>query len=233
VTSARAITLLRHDVQLQWRYGIHLAYAVVVAIYTMILGGAGQALPRWVTGALLFSDPAALGFFFLGALMMLERSEGVRTALAVTPMSVGEYLFAKTATLTAVALVACAILAIAGPGGSDVGLLTLTVVLTSVQYVGIGVPIAIHFRTVNAYLVGSAGFLTPLVGPGFLALLDPLPTWLLVIPAVAQFRLLLVATGAATATPAALGVMLGAALLAAVGAMLLARDALARELGRR
>lgn len=233
MTTARLVSLLRHDVRLQWRYGIHAAYAVVVAIYAMLLAWAREALPAWVTGALLFSDPAALGFFFLGALMMLERSEGVRTGLAVTPMSAVEYLVAKEVTLTAVALVACTILAMVGPGETDAGLLALAVAFTSVQYVCIGVPIAIRFRTVSGYLVGSAGFLAPLVAPGLLALLEPLPAWLLVVPAVAQLRLMLVATGAATATPAALAAMLGVAALAAVGATLLAHHALARELGRR
>ena len=55
----------------------------------------GPHLPAWAPAFIIFTDPAALGFFFLGALMMLERSEGVRTALAVTPLSAADYLTAK------------------------------------------------------------------------------------------------------------------------------------------
>ena len=61
----------------------------------------------------------------------------------------------------------------AHPGGSNLALLFLTVALTSVQYIGIGIPIALHFRTVSGYLLGSAAFLTPLIAPAFLALLEP------------------------------------------------------------
>ena len=51
-----------------------------------------RQLPDWAAAFIIFTDPAALGFFFLGALMMLERSEGVRTALATTPLSLLDYL---------------------------------------------------------------------------------------------------------------------------------------------
>ena len=60
--------------------------------------------------------------------------------------------------------------------GAGTSLLLLsTVALTSVQYIGIGVPIALRFKTVSGYLMGSAGFLTPVIAPAFLALLDPFP----------------------------------------------------------
>jgi hypothetical protein len=135
-------------------------------------------------------------------------------------------------TLTSVALIACGVLSLVGGAHGRHGLLLAAVALTSVQYVGIGVPIALRFRTVSAYLVGSAGFLTPVVAPGFLALLDPMPAWMLVIPAVAQLRLFLVATGAATASAPAIAAMLAVAAIAAVGATLLALHALEEEFGR-
>jgi fluoroquinolone transport system permease protein len=233
VSSARVMALLRHDARLQLRNGIYGAYAFVVALYAALLAWAGAALPAWVPAVLIFTDPAALGFFFLGALMMLERSERVRLALAVTPLSAGEYLLGKVLTLTLVALAACGILIMVTPARDDPVLLLSTVMLTSVQYVGIGVPIAIRFRTVNAYLVGSAGFLTPIVAPAFLALLDPFPGWTMVIPAVSQLRLMLVATGARPGGAAEVAVMLLVSAVAAAGGVWLGLRALGRELGRR
>jgi fluoroquinolone transport system permease protein len=227
------MALLRHDARLQLRNGIYGAYAFVVALYAALLVWAGVALPTWVPAVLIFTDPAALGFFFLGALMMLERSERVRIALAVSPLSAGEYLLAKVLTLTLVALAACAILIAVTPARDDPSLLLLAVALTSVQYVGIGVPIAVRFRTVNAYLIGSAGFLTPIVAPAFLALLDPFPTWTVLIPAVSQLRLMLVATGARAAGAAEVSAMLLVSTVAAAAAVRLGLRSLEREFGRR
>lgn len=230
--TARVVTLIAHDARLQWRYGIYAAYAVVLLLYAAVIMTAGDHLPAWVAATIIFSDPAALGFFFLGALMMLERAEGVRSALAVTPIAAADYLVAKSVTLTAMALIACAILVSLLHGSRNPALLLVAVALTSLQYVGIGTPIAIRFRTVSGYLVGSAGFLMPLILPGLLALLEPFPLWLALVPAVSQYRLILVSTGAATAMPGELTVMLLVSGLAAAGALWLAHWSLKREFGR-
>lgn len=230
--TARAVTLIGQDVRLQYRYGIYAAYAFIVALYVAELLVLGALLPPWVPALIIFTDPAALGFFFLGALVMLEKSEGVRAALAASPVTALDYLTGKMVTLVGLSLASCAVLIPFIHQLANPVLLLVAVLLTAVQYVGIGVPIALRFRTVNGYLIGSAGFLTPLIAPGLLALLEPLPVWLAIIPAVSQFRLLLVATGGASATSAEVALMLVVAAFAAAGAVVLALHALRQELGK-
>ena len=230
--SGRALVLIGHDARLQYRYGIYAAYAFVVAFYVALLVWAGPFLPPWFVGLVIFTDPAAVGFFFRGALMMLERSEGVRTALAVAPVAPGDYLIGKTVTLTGVALLACCVLLAFVHEAPNPVLLLVGVALTSVAYVGIGVPIALRFRTVTGYLVGSGGFLVPLIAPGFLALLEPTPLAVLVIPAAAQFKLILVAVGAGSVDALGMGISLVVCALSAIGAIVLALTFLRRELGR-
>jgi fluoroquinolone transport system permease protein len=230
--SSRTLILIRQDVRLQYRYGIYAAYAVVVALYVSLLWAVGQVLPAWVPALVIFTDPAALGFFFLGALLMLEKSEGVRPALATSPVTATDYLTGKMVTLVGMSLVSCLALLPFIHRADNPALLLLAVALTAIQYVGIGVPIALRFKTVNEYLVGSAAFLTPLIAPGLLALLDPFPLWLAVLPAASQFRLLLVASGAVEATPVEVALCLAISVLAAMGALALALRALRRELGK-
>lgn len=230
--SARAVVLVWHDMRLQFRYGIYPAYAFIVALYVAELLLLGAALPPWVPALIIFTDPAALGFFFLGALLMLEKSEGVRTALAASPVSAIDYLTGKMVTLVGLSLASCVVLLPFIHRVANPILLLIAVMLTAIQYVGIGVPIALRFKTVNGYLIGSAGFLTPLIAPGLLALLDPFPPWLAIIPAVAQFRLLLLATAAASDTMADIAMMLIVATAAAIGAVVFALHALRQELGK-
>jgi fluoroquinolone transport system permease protein len=229
--TGRRLTLIRHDLRLQYRYGIYAAYAVVVALYVVELLLLGEVLPAWVPALIVFTDPAAVSFFFLGALLMLERAEGVRAALATSPVSAADYLVGKVATLVGLALASSALL-LPVMHARDPMLLLAAVGLTALQYVGIGLPIGLRFRTVNGYLMGSAGFLMPLIAPGLLALLDPLPALLVIVPAVSQFRLLLVATGAVNATPLELASMFAVAAAAAAGAICFAWAALRRELGK-
>jgi fluoroquinolone transport system permease protein len=230
--TSRSVALIRHDLRLQYRYGIYAAYAVVVAVYVAELLLLGGALPRWVPALIVFTDPAAVSFFFLGALLMLEKSEGVRAALAATPVTAANYLTGKAVTLVGLSLASSALLIPFMQDGVNPALMLLTVGLTAIQYLGIGVPIGLRFKTVNGYLIGSGGFLMPLIAPGLLALLDPFPLVSALIPAVSQFRLLLVATGAASATKVELALMLSVITLAAIGAILFALWSLRRELGK-
>lgn len=228
----RLAALVAHDVRLQFRYGIYAAYAFVVAVYAAILLAAGPALPSWVAPVLIFIDPAGVGFIFLGALMLLERSEGVRRALATSPLGATDYLASKVVTLTAMALVASAILMAIGHRPAEPPLLLLTVALTSMTYVGIGVLCARRFATVNGYLIVAGALLTPLILPGFLAFLDPLPVPLMLWPATAQLRLMLVGLGAATATPWEVALMLAVCAGAAMLTLFLAQRDLRREFAK-
>lgn len=229
---ARLAVLVPHEARMQFRYGIYAAYAFVVTFYVIILYWGDAFLPDWVPALIIFTDPAAVGFFFLGALMMLEKAETVRTALAVTPISAMDYFWAKALTLTAMALVSVTILTPLIHTGANWPMLAVVVVLTSLHFLGIGVPAALYFRTVTSYLIGAAGWLLPLIAPAFVALLDPMPAWAILIPAASQFRLMLVATGAATASPIELAAMFAVTALAAVGTIWLARWRLEKEFGR-
>jgi len=226
------LSLVRHDTRLQYRYGIYAAYAFVVGFYVLMLLLGRQYFPGWVVAFIIYSDPAAVGFFFLGALMMLEKSENVRGALAVSPATASAYLAGKTITLCGLALAAALIVLLVHGAAPNPVLLLLAVGLTSVSFLAIGIPIALRFDTVNGYLIGSAAFLTPLIAPAFLALLSPFPSWLLLWPPTAQFRLMLVALGYATASDMEIAAMLAISLIAAGAAIWFAHRVLLRELAK-
>lgn len=227
----RLATLIAHDARLQFRYGIYFAYAFVLAFYIIVLLYAGPYLPAWLPALIIFTDPAVLGFFFLGALMMLEKAEDARSALAITPISAADYFWAKTTTLTTMALIAVAILTPFLHEAVNWPMLFAIVALTSIHFIGIGVLTAFYFKTVTSYLIGAAGFLIPIIAPGFIALMDPMPLWAILIPSVSQFKLILIATGATSANAGEIAAMFIIALLAALGTVWLAIRSLKKELG--
>ena len=194
----RLAVLLAHDLRLLRRYGIIYAYTVVIALYAAGLYFAGPIMPAWAIGGIIYSDPAVLGFFFLGAMMLLERAEGPRLALAVTPISARDYVLAKTLALSLLALVAVLVLGLLA-GHARLGLLLAAVAVVSACYCGLGILAGLRFRTVGSYLMGSAGVLTPLILPGLLGFLNPMPGWAVLVPPAAQLRLVLLGTGAASA----------------------------------
>jgi len=226
----RFAVLLAHDLRLLRRYGIIYAYSVVVVMYAAGLFFAGQYLPDWAIGVMIYSDPAVLGFFFLGAMMLLERAEGPRLALAVTPVSGRDYVLSKALALTVLALLAVLVLGLLAPH-AQLGILLVGVALTSGCYIGLGILAGLRFRTVGSYLMGSAAVLTPLIVLGALAFINPMPGWAMLVPPAAQLRLVLVGIGAAEAGLAELAALFAMALASAILALWVGIRAMDRQMG--
>lgn len=231
--SATLGALLRHDLRQQWRNGIFLAYGFVIGFYVVVLVQFGAVLPDWLIGVIIYTDPAVVGFFFLGALIMLERGEGVHAALAVTPLRAMQYLAAKTVTLTLLSSIAVLVLAAMVHGAVNIPLLVTATALTSLTYLGFGVPAAFFFRTVTGYLIGAAGWLLPISAPAFIALIDPMPVWAIAIPTASQLRLVLVSLGFSKASAPEIFAMLAVSAGFAVAALWWGKARLTQEFGRK
>ncbi|NOZ32137.1 MAG: hypothetical protein GXP01_03480 [Alphaproteobacteria bacterium] len=223
--------LLRHDGRLFYRYGIIAANGVVVAIYALGLFLGGDWIPRQIIALIIMTDPAVLGFTFLGGLMLLERGEHSRMALAATPLSAARYAASKTIMLTAITMVAVIILALFLSFELNWWLYLATVLLTSVHYIGLAAAIAPRFRTVTGFLIGTSAILLPVILPGVLSVFIALPAVFIGIPAVSQFRLMMVALGADPANPVEIAAMLAVAIATAAGALWYAERQLRFEFG--
>ena len=226
-------TLVIHEARLQYRYGIYAAYAFVIAFYVGALIWGGDVLPPVFMAFIIYTDPAVLGFYFLGALMMLEKAEGSRLALSVSPITAGAYFIAKAVPLTLLGLVAVAVMAPLIHARIDWPVLMGSVLLSSVTYLGIGVPIALYFRTVTSYLIGSVGFLLPFILPAFLAFMNPMPIWAMLFPTAAQLRLIMIGTGAVSDGAGALTLMFAMALIGTLAAVWYGLRQLEKEIGHK
>jgi fluoroquinolone transport system permease protein len=195
---ARTLAATRRDVRLQWRQGLWLAYAFVCLAYALVLQLFEPALQGLLATLVVFSDPSMLGFFFIGGVMLLERSEGSLHAAFASPLRVQEWVAAKLVSLTVLAVVASFAIALPLCMGCVRPLfLVAAIVPTSTCFVLVGIVAGTRFTTVNRYLLGggllSAPLLLPMLAP--LGLLDT-PVFDL-LPAGASLDLLEVGLGRA------------------------------------
>ena len=221
-----------NDVRLQVRNGIYYAYGFVLLIYLTLLYFSGEYLPIWALGLLIYSDPAVLGFFFLGALLILEKSEGTRTALAVTPMPATHYYISKTLSLTLVSLVSAMLIALFAHEHIHWPLYLTTVIFVSVTFISIGFPIALYFKTATSYLMGAAAILAPIMLPMFFALAPSFPIWAFLFPPAVHFRLVLVSLGAFEADLMQISIMLIVTTLTCLLSVGLAINAVTKEFAK-
>lgn len=227
----RLLALVQHDFRMQWRYRIIAAYIVVIGVTAAALYFLAEYLPGWFFGLTVYSDYAALGFFFLGGLMLFEQAENTRSALAVSPVSGNDYLIAKTITLTTIALIASIILAVASQKPVNWILYLPTVALISIQYIGLGALMATKFKTITGYLIGSVFLFLPITLPCLLAFLDPMPIGFGLIPATAQLKLIFICFDNANLPNWHIILMLGISIFAAIASTWLGQRALKQQFG--
>jgi fluoroquinolone transport system permease protein len=163
------MTLLHWDAVVQARNGFYWATAFVVVVIGALLLNVPEAAranrAAWVP-ALVAINLQITTFFFVAGLILLERDEGTLAALAVSPVSPGIYIAARTITLTALAAVETIAIVwiVFGAGGSSVLILAGTIAL-GVSYTGFGAAVGTRYESVNAMLLPASVFVTALLLP--------------------------------------------------------------------
>jgi fluoroquinolone transport system permease protein len=174
--------VVRTDLTLQLRYGIYAAYAFVAVAYVVLLRSLATE-PRLVAlPPVLLSEASVIGFFFAGTLLHLERSDGVLSALAVTPLRTSRYLVSKMASLALLSALVALLIAWAALGALvHPPLLAAAAALTTALFVAGGLAAAAWFRSLDAFIIwgglGSAFFALPVLP--YLGVLESPLWWLL------------------------------------------------------
>jgi fluoroquinolone transport system permease protein len=186
----RALALLRNDVRLQVRYGLYGVSLVMVLVWGVILGilSRGVALPAsllvapFVTINLIITT-----FYFMAALLLFEKSEGVLTAIVTTPVTAVQFLMSKGVTLAFLAA-AETLLIVAFVFGTATITPSLAVasLLLAFFYAMSGFIVVVRFESITKFLLPSV--------PAVMLLLVPLVTNVVVHP-VQPFVLLMRGAG--------------------------------------
>ena len=187
----RLLAAIKWDLILQVKYQILSVAAIVTILYTLIFKLLVRDEFDEILILLIFTDPAMLGFIFIGALVLFEKGSNTIDALVVTPMRIVEYLFSKVVSLGIIATACALIMAIAGHGPAFNYLLYIyAVFMTSAIVTLLGFAGASRIRSFNQYFIIIPQFLAPLALP-LLNFFNVCDCWLLyILPTQATLNLL-------------------------------------------
>jgi fluoroquinolone transport system permease protein len=196
---SRLFATVRCDLTLQIRNGFYAATLFITVFWAVILLQAGALDLRWLLPPMVIGNLLIGTFFFIGALVLLEKGEGTLTAQVVTPLRVGEYLSAKLITLSSLALAETLILVPVIAGWRfDALLLIVGVSLAAVLYCLFGFVAVARYTAINEYLLPSGMYVTGLWLP-LLAYMAQWRPWLLYLhPLSAPLALVEAAFGTTT-----------------------------------
>ena len=152
----RLLRTVKNDIRYQARYGFYLIYAILTVLYIFVLSLIDHPQARSLAAALvLLSDPAVLGFFFIGGIWLLEKDEDLHSYAAITPQRHGEYVLGKAVSLGLISTLAATVICLAGVPGANLPLLAAAVFLASGVFTLTGLVLATMAKSVNGYMLVS------------------------------------------------------------------------------
>ena len=163
----RFLRAMKTDVMIQWRtklYIIGIVAGVIVAA-TFAWLATPEQLPGW-TPALLMIVVGGSTLLYVGAMILLEKDQGILSATIVSPMRPSEYLWSKIITLTALATLEAIVMI----GGAmlimsfseeltvpNIPLLLIGVIALGILYTLTGILLIVRFDKITDFLIPMAG----------------------------------------------------------------------------
>ena len=173
----RLRNLFLQDMRFQARYGFYFLYAVLTVIYVIILFAVPESWREKTAAILIFSDPASMGLFFMGAIVLLEKSQHTPWAFAVSPVRPMEYVLGKMGSLMAVSLAVAAVLALAA-GVEHLPMALIGTAMASAMFTLSGIVVASKISSLNQFILWTVPVEVIGFVPAVLHLFKITPAWL-------------------------------------------------------
>lgn len=160
----RLRSLLLGDMRFQMKYGFYFLYAFITVIYIIVLSLIPTEAKAKAVAVIIFTDPATLGLFFMGAIVLLEKSQRVLSSLAVSPIKIWEYIFSKVVSLGLISTLVGGIIGIVS-GTHNLLWTALGTFLGSVLFSLLGIIIATKVNSLNRFIIATVPTMLVLMLP--------------------------------------------------------------------
>lgn len=153
MSAQRILNSIKADIKFQLKHGFYAVYVVLSIMYVVILNFIPMPAKNVVLPILVYTDPAALGMFFIGGMVLLEKEQGVLSLLYITPLKVYEYIISKVFTLGILSTLAAVGISLAVNIHTNYILLVSGTLLSAIFYTLVGFLMASKSKTVNDYII--------------------------------------------------------------------------------
>lgn len=123
-------------------------------IYICIINVFPTFMREKIAIIMIYSDPAAMGLFFMGAIVLLEKSQRVLNSLAVSPVKVSEYILSKVISLGVISSIVAMFIAIT-LNLDNIIISTIGTFFSSIIFSLLGLIVASKASSLNQFIVLS------------------------------------------------------------------------------
>ncbi len=187
----RILNLIRGDLRFIAKYGIAFIYVAFTLLYLAILSIIGGSARQITASILIYTDPAAMGLFFMGAFIMLEKSQSVNCSIAVTPVTINEYIISKVVSLLVPGTIVGGLLCLFAAPQSLITAIP-AIMSASALFSMCGLICAVNSKSLNGFLIVVIPFELTICLPAVLYVFKIISSDLwLIHPGIAAMRLIL------------------------------------------
>lgn len=178
------------DVRFQRKYGFYMLYIIFTIIYIGVTYALPVSLREKASTFFIFTDPAALGLFFMGSIVLLEKSERVLNTLAVSPVTTSEYILSKLLSLGFISTISGSVIAFSTGKSTNILYFTIGLFLGSCLFSLFGLIIAAKTKSLNSFIISTMPYLIIMTIPAALHIFGYSSSLLFIHPGIIIIDLL-------------------------------------------
>lgn len=153
----RKVNVIKGDMFFQWKYGFYMLYFLMIIIYYVIFSFLTGNVKDTIVSICVYSDPAAMGMFFMGALILLEKSQRITNSIAISPVTVEEYILGKIVSVGIISEIVGVILMLQGHT-ENYFFCAIGIFAGSVIFSLCGIIVGAKIESLNQYIIGTLPF---------------------------------------------------------------------------
>jgi len=185
----RTSTLFLGDIRFQFKYGFYFIYLFLSLLYIGILFALPAGWRQTAAILMVFSDPAAMGLYFMGAIVLFEKSERVLNSIAVSPVKPYEYVASKLFSIGCISTAVALVIGLPVNVVSQPFYYISGVFLCSCLFSAIGLIVACRISTLNQFVIATIPAELLINIPAIAWLFGYEKSWLLFHPGVCLMEL--------------------------------------------
>lgn len=185
----RLWSLLRGDIRFQYKYGFYFLYLIFSVLYISLIFAFPEAWREKAAILMIFSDPAAMGLYFMGAIVLFEKSERVLDSIAVSPARTYEYMLSKLFSIGMISVIVGFAIGFFSNAVNITMHFIMGIFLCSCLFSAVGLIIAAKSISLNGFIISTIPAQLIINIPAVAWLFGWKPAWLLLHPGVSTMEL--------------------------------------------
>ncbi len=187
----RIKALLYQNILFQYKYGFFFLYLVFCILYISLLFMFPDNWRVQASILMIFSDPAAMGLYFMGSIVLFEKNERILDSFAISPATNYEYVLSKLLSIAIISIIVAFIIGSFGHAVVNPITFFVSVFLSSCLFSAVGLIIAANISTLNQFILKTIPAELFINIPAIAYLFGYKPAWLIIHPGVCVIQLFL------------------------------------------